>query len=387
MKPEGPTFFIVACEPSGDLLGARLMQALRKKLQGKVNFAGVGGERMQAEGMQPLFHQSELALFGLFELVPKIPRVLYRLHQTAKAVKAMKPAALITIDGQDFSARLAKQCKGLGIPLIQYVAPTVWAWREGRAKKCAGLYDHMLTLFPFEPSYFVKEGLPTTFVGHCVLENGVEQGDAARFRTAHNIPADKQIISILPGSRRSEIKRLAPVFGAVLARLKDSLDNPVIVVPTVPQIHDYLMAFVKEWPVQPIILMDDVGKYDAFAASNIALAASGTVTLELALAGLPHVLAYKMHPFTVMIYRHLIKVKYAGLINLLFNRLVVPEFLQQNCTAEALAKSMETLWADEAARAAQKQAFLNMRGMLTAGGQLPSAVIAQTVCEVAGVAA
>lgn len=380
-----PCFFLVACEPSGDLLGARLMRALRDVLNGQVRFAGVGGERMQAEGLDSLYHQKELALFGLIEILPKIPRVLYRLKQTADAARALKPAAVITIDGQDFSARLAKKLKDSGIPHIQYVAPTVWAWREGRAKKVARLYDHMMVLFPFEPPYFTREGLPTSFVGHAVTENGAERGDATRFRAAHNIAEDKDILCILPGSRRSEIKRLAPAFGETLGLLKQRLGDPVVVLPTVPQIRDYLEGFVKSWPVQPLWISEDQDKYDAFAASRAALAASGTITLELGLARLVHAIAYKIHPVSVMIFRRMVKVKYANLINLLLNRRVIPEILQKEVTPEHLAQTVETLWCDEQVRTQQQEAFVAMKALLTAGDVPPSIKAAHVVCEVAGV--
>ena len=177
--PDTPVFFLVACEPSGDILGSRIMRALRERLKGRVHFEGVGGERMEAEGMKSLFPQSDLALFGLFELLPKIPHVLKRLEQTTEAAKTIKPSAVITIDGPDFSFRLAKKLHGTGIRLIHDVAPSVWAWREGRARKVARLYNHLLALLPFEPPYFSKEGLACTFTGHPVIEK-VASADAAQ---------------------------------------------------------------------------------------------------------------------------------------------------------------------------------------------------------------
>lgn len=382
---ETPCFFLVACEPSGDLLGARLIHGLRKYLKGQVRFIGVGGERMVAEGLETLFPQAELALFGLFELLPKIPHILYRLKQTANAVLQQKPVAVITIDGPDFSARLAKKLKGKGIPLIHYVAPTVWAWRPGRAKKIAKLYDHLLALFPFEPPYFEKESLATTFIGHSVIENGADKGDAQRFRQSHNIPPDKAILCVLPGSRRSEIKRLAPVFGQTLKRLKRSLHDPLVVVPAVPQIAGYLQPYLDAWPVKPLVVMDDQNKYDCFAAARAALAASGTISLELALAGTPHAIAYKLNPLTLLAYRHMIKVKYANLVNLLHDRLIVPEHLQYDCTAEKLAETVEKLWSDETLRSEQHKAFQSVKSMLSAGDMMPSEKAAEVVCKVAGV--
>lgn len=385
MSSDYPCFFLVACEPSGDLLGARLMRALKKLLAGRVRFAGVGGERMQAEGLNTLFHQSELALFGLFELLPKIPHVLMRLEQTARHAKDIRPRAVITIDGPDFSFRLAKKLKGYGIPLIHYVAPTVWAWREKRAKKVAKLYDHLLVLLPFEPPYFEKEGLATTFTGHSVIEQGADKGDATRFRNMAKIPSGQKIITVLPGSRRSEIRRLAPVFAETLRALMPLTEGFTVVVPAVPQMMDFLAAYLKSWPVRPIVVMDDEQKYDAFAASHVALAASGTVGLELALAGTPHVITYKLHPLTCALYRGLIKVKYVNLVNLLLNRLVVPELLQLDCTPEKLCRAILALWTDEDAREAQKQGFAEAVNMLGGGDIPPSEKAARAVCKVAGI--
>lgn len=380
-----PCFFLVACEPSGDLLGARLMSALRKITNGNVRFEGVGGERMQAEGLNTLFQQSELALFGLFELLPKIPHVLKRLKETADAVKYIKPSAVITIDGPDFSFRLAKKLKGQKIPLIHYVAPTVWAWRPGRAKKVAKLYNHLMAILPFEPPYFEKVGLPCTFVGHSVMEQGADTGDAARLRSDLKIPDKLKVITVLPGSRRSEIKRLAPIFAETLKQLQPLTEGFKVIVPTIPQVADFLAPYLKTWPIKPIVLLGDQQKYDAFAASHVALAASGTVALELALAGTPHIIAYKLNPLTVLLYRWLIKVKFANLTNLLLNKLVVPEYLQDNCTPEKMSKALFDLWSDESERNVQRKAFAQIKTMLKNGEMPPSEKAARVVCEVAHV--
>lgn len=385
MSDKIPCFFLVACEPSGDLLGARLMAALKKLLNGKVRFEGVGGERMQAEGMNTLFQQSELALFGLFELLPKIPHVLKRLAETIAAAKRIHPDAVVTIDGPDFSFRLAKALKGENIPLIHYVAPTVWAWRPGRAKKIAKLYDHLLAILPFEPPYFEAVGLPCTFVGHTVMEQGADKGDVERFYIDMQIPRNMKVITVLPGSRRSEIKRLAPIFAETLKQLQPMTEGFKVIVPTIPQVLDFLGPYLKDWPIKPLVLLGDQQKYDAFAASHVALAASGTVALELALAGTPHIIAYKLNPLTVLLYRWFIKVKFANLTNLLLNRPVVPEFLQEFCTPEAMSKKLFELWSDDSARKEQRKAFAEIKTMLVNGDVPPSEKAARVVCEVAHV--
>jgi lipid-A-disaccharide synthase len=330
-----PCFFFVASEPSGDILGSRIMRSLKEKLKGKVRFEGVGGERMEAEGMQSLFPQSDLTLFGIAELLPSIPHVLKRLTQTAKAVKEIRPAAVITIDGPDFSFRLAKRLKGTGIPLIHDVAPSVWAWRAGRAKKIAKLYNHLLALLPFEPPYFIEEGLSTTFTGHPVIERVADMEAAARFRKRHNIAPERKILCVLPGSRKSEIERLAPIFGQTLGLLKKRLGDAFIVMPSLPEVLPYLKPHIPHWPVKPVVLLGEEDKYDAFRASHAALAASGTVSLELAMAEVPHVVAYRLNTFTAIIYRSLVKkIKFFNLVNILLDRATVPEYMQFHCTPQ-----------------------------------------------------
>ncbi len=382
---EIPCFFIVACEPSGDILGARIMAALREKLKGNVRFEGVGGERMQEQGLQSLFPQSDLALFGLFEVLPKIPLVLRRLEETAQAAKSLHPAAVITIDGPDFSFRLAKKLQGTGIPLIHDVAPSVWAWRPGRAKKIAGLYTHLLALLPFEPAYFTREGLATTFTGHPVIERVASEEDADKLRARLGIPADKKILCVLPGSRRTEIRVLAPIFGETLGLMKELLKDAVVVLPTLPHIADFLAPFIKDWPVQPILLLDEADKYAAFRASHAALAASGTVSLELAMANVPHVIAYKLHAITVALYLYFIKLRWYNLVNILLDREVVPELLQGECTPQKLVVTLRDLWGNRTRRDEQRRAFMEAQRMLKAGDLMPSQKAAEAILKVANV--
>jgi lipid-A-disaccharide synthase len=383
---ETPCFFVVACEPSGDILGSRIMRSIRERLKGKVRFEGVGGERMEAEGMQSLFPQSDLALFGITELVPKIPHVLKRIDQTAKAVKEIRPKAVITIDGPDFSFRVAKKLKGCGIPLIHDVAPSVWAWRAGRAKKIAKLYNHLLALLPFEPSYFIEEGLSTTFTGHPVIERVADLEAAERFRKRHNIAPDRKILCILPGSRKSEIERLAPIFGEALGLLKKKLGDAFIVMPSLPEVLPYLKPHIPKWPVKPVVLLGEEDKYDAFRASHAALAASGTVSLELAMAEVPHVVAYRLNTLTVMIYRSLVKkIKFFNLVNILLDKAIIPEYMQFNCTPQKLARALWTVWSDKSKREVQLTAFQRVRKLLQSGKVMPSEKAAKVICEVAGV--
>jgi lipid-A-disaccharide synthase len=374
-------FFLIAGEPSGDLLGARLMQALKRETAGAVKFVGIGGERMVAEGLEVFFPQAELAHFGLFELLQHIPAILRRINQTVAEVKRLQPTALITIDAPDFCFRVAKKLKDEDIPLIHYVAPTVWAWRPGRARKIAGFLDHLLALLPFEPPYFKREGLNCSFVGHSIIESHVEAGDGAKFRASHNIVASRPIIIALPGSRKSEITRMAPIFGETLRLLKPRHPDLLCVVPTVAQVKNLVMAATKDWPVETLVVQGDGEKYHAFRAATAALACSGTVAIELAMARLPAIIAYRINAVTAFLYRRLIKVRYANLVNIMHDHMVVPEFIQHRCQPEKLAAAMQVLLTDAVARTTQIAELGAVAQWLGAGAIPPSTRAAQAVMQ------
>ncbi len=361
------------------MLGARLMRALKSKTQGQVRFAGIGGSRMQAEGMDLLFPQSELAHFGIFELLRHIPHLVKRIRQTEAEIRRLRPAALVTIDAPDFSFRVAKKLKGEGIPLIHYVAPTVWAWRPKRAKKIARFLDHLLVLLPFEPPYFTREGLGCTFVGHSIVEGGAGQGNAERFRAAHNLAPEVPLLVVLPGSRMSELSRLMPVFGETLTRLKQQYPDLRVVIPAAPGMAEIIRQRSSDWPVTPIITEGDADKYDAFAAARASLACSGTVAIELAMAKLPAVIAYKISALTYLLSRRLIRIKYVNLVNLMHDRMLVPELLQQDCTPEKLAAALHVLLTDETTRQTQITGLADVAAWLGQGQFVPSERAAETV--------
>lgn len=381
MSDGGPLVFLIAGEPSGDALGASLMAGLKAARPG-VRFAGIGGERMAEAGLQSLFPMKELSIMGLAEILPKIPALLRRIKETATEVKRLRPDAVVTIDAPDFCFRVAKRLKGKGIPIIHWVAPSVWAWRPGRAAKVAGLVDHLMTLLPFEPPYFEREGLPTTFVGHPVVESGAGKGDADRFRHEWGIADDDELLCVLPGSRKGEITRLLPVFRDAVAMIKTQHPNLRVVVPTVPSVAYDVRMVTAHWPVPTMVVEGDCAKYDAFAASKAALAASGTVSLELALAGLPTVIAYKVHPISAWLARRLIKLRWVTLVNILLGTASVPELLQEACTPERLATSVHVLLADPVARKMQQDDSAKALEMLGYGGPSPGRRAAETVLHV-----
>jgi lipid-A-disaccharide synthase len=384
MNEDVPLVFLVAGEPSGDVLGGRLMLALKQETFGAIRFAGVGGERMKAQGLQSLFPMEELALFGLAELLPKLPSLLRRMKQTEQAILEMKPAAVVTIDAPDFCFRVARKVKKANpdIPLIHYVAPTVWAWRPGRAAKIAKFLDHLLALLPFEPPYFEKVGLDCSFVGHPIVESGADAGDADRFRARHNLESDTRIVTILPGSRRSEVTKLLPDFKGTLDILAPRLPRVVAAVPTVPATKALVEEAVKSWPLPAVVVEGDQDKYDAFAASEAALAASGTVALELALARLPAVIAYRIHALTYRLYRGLIKVRFVNLVNIMLNRMLVPELLQEECRPSRLAEALGRLLDDPAARQEQIEGVAEVAAWLGQGDTPPSRRAAEVVMRV-----
>lgn len=322
---------------------------------------------------------TELSVMGIAEVLPRLPGLLRRISETTEAVKRLSPAALVTIDSPDFNLRVAKKLKGKGVPLIHYVAPTVWAWRPGRAKKIAGFLDHLLTLLPFEPTYFETEGLTSTFVGHPVLEGNAGEGNGSEFLDRHGISPTDTLVTVLPGSRMSEISRLHKVFGETLFMVKKKFPQLRAVVPTVDSVAGTVRKVTADWPVPVVVVDGDKEKYDAFAASEAALAASGTVALELAMARTPAVIAYKTNFLTGLIARWMVKARFANLINLILDREAIPEFLQGACRAEFLAASMEDLLSDPERKEKQISAYDEALNKLSPKGDSPAARAAAVV--------
>jgi lipid-A-disaccharide synthase len=383
-RDPAPFVFIIAGEPSGDALGAALIRALRERTGGHMRVAGIGGEQMRAEGIDSLVPLSELAVAGLTEVLPHAPRLLRRIGETVAAIRDLRPDAVVTIDSSGFCWRVAHLLRRRGetLPLIAYVAPMVWAWRPGRARHMARWYDHVLTLLPFEPPYLEKVGLAASHVGHPVLESGAGSGDAARFRMAHGIAADELVLSVLPGSRGGEVRRLVPVFGEALDRL-DRIVGPFrVVVPTVATVAETVSRGVEDWPGRPIVLLGREEKYDAFAASRAALAASGTVALELALSRVPMAVAYRLNKLTEALLDHIVKVRQVNLVNLLLGRVLVPEHLRGDCAPDKIALSLAALIRDERVRSAHLAGYDEAMRLLRGDGASPSRAAADRILAI-----
>ena len=380
------TLFIVAGEASGDVLGARLMQALRARRPG-LRFTGIGGVRMAEQGLESLFPMRDLAVMGLAEVLPRLRALSRRLDQTVQAIAATRPDLVVTIDSPGFTLRLLRRIAPLGIARLHYVAPQVWAWREHRVREFPGLWERLLCLLPFEPAFFARHGLEARFVGHPVLQSGAATGDAARFRARHGIATDAPVLMLMPGSRRSEAPRLLPVFRRTLALLARDMPDLVPVVAASPVVAEQVRHAARRWPVPPIVVTDLDDKHDAFAASGAALTKSGTSTLELALAGVPMAVTYRVNPLTAAIARRLIRVPHVAMVNLLAGRLLVPELLQQDCRADRLAAVVRQLLTDPAVADAQREGFGAVMAMLqppsdgATSGDTPAGIAAREVLD------
>lgn len=374
---------LVAGEPSGDALGAHLMRSARALAGDRVEFIGVGGDLMAAEGLKSLFPMSILSVMGLFEIAPRLRTILRRLDEAEAYARAETPDLILTIDSPGFNKRLIKRLQDLDTVRVHYVAPSVWAWRPGRAKKMAELFDHLLALLPFEPRWFEKEGLPTTFVGHPVVESErAYDGDPRAFRSNIGVPPQGQLLCVLFGSRKGEVSRLGPVFVRALQRVAGQMPHTHIVSPTLPHLRDDVEALLARQPL-PFTVTGPEGKMDSFHAADAALAASGTVALETGIAGLPTVVAYRLNPMTAFLAKRLIKIEYANLINILLDRPVVPELLQEDCTPERIAETLKQVLSDPLQRDQQTEAGRLVRNMLKPGTLWPSAKAARVILNLA----
>jgi lipid-A-disaccharide synthase len=374
--------WLCAGEASGDILGARLITALRAS-RPNLRFAGIGGPRMLEAGLQTsLFPLADLAVMGLAEILPRIRQLSQRLNQAVADIETTRPDLIVTIDSPGFNLRLLKRIKTLGLKRVHYVAPQVWAWREHRVKKYPGLWDSLLCLLPFEVEFFAKHGIQAKFVGHPVLQSGADTGNAQRFRDRHDIAPDAPVVVLMPGSRKNEAPRLLPVFGQTMALLAQDFPNLVPVIPSSPVVAALVAKSAASWEINPLIVTETDEKHDAYAAAGAALTKSGTSTLELALAGVPMAVTYRVNPLTAALARRMIRIPHVAMVNLLAGRELVPELLQQDCTPEKLRVVLRRLLTDPEAAAAQKSAFTAIMHSLAAPAGLPAQAAAEAILSV-----
>lgn len=367
--------FLVAAEESGDRLGAALMRALRERIGGQVRFIGVGGREMAAEGVASLYPIDDLPLIGFSAIPRRIPKILRLMRLTAKAVVARRPNVLVIIDSPGFTRGIARRVRAADptIPIVEYVSPSVWAWRPGRARVMRAYIDHILALLPFEPAVHRRlGGPPCTYVGHPLIE------EAANLRPnceeARRRLAKPPVLLMLPGSRSGEIERLLGTFAAAVALLRERLESLELIVVTVPHLAEAIRAASARWPLRPRIVVEKAEKQAAFRIATAALAKSGTVTLELALAGVPMIAAYKVSTIEyVAVGRGILKrIPSIILTNLLLGENVVPELLQHNCTAPNLAAALLPLFGDTPQRRRQLEAFSRLDAIMEVGASAPA---------------
>jgi len=375
--------YIIAGEPSGDILAARLMQALLRQSP-DMRFAGIGGETMAALGFQSLFDISEISVMGVWEVVPRLPLIFKRMKQLMADLEQRRPDVLVTVDSWGFVSSILKKLKKKGskIPKIHYVAPQVWAWKKGRAPRAAKLMDRLMTLWPYEPPWFEKYGLRCDFTGHPVIENQVDSADdPATFRGRHGIPESSLLLCVLPGSRHSEVKRLAPVFKKVALRLSARYPELFVVIPAVEALVEEVRQAFADMPVPHCLLTGQRERYQAFHASRFALAASGTVTLELTACGTPHLIAYRFSGATNLMVKRCVTTRYANLINILANKPIIPEFVLDNCREELIYDKALELMQDSAMAQAQMAEARQYFAQLKPVGMMPSEKAASVVLE------
>ena len=371
--------YVIAGEASGDALGAALLAGL-KSLRPDLQVRGIGGPLMQAEGLHSLFPMDELSVMGLAEVLPKYAHLKRRIREAAADVLAAAPDALITIDSPDFVLRVARIVRTARPDLrtIHYVAPSVWAWRPGRAAKMAHVIDHVLALLPFEPPYMTAAGMTCDFVGHPVVS--APRASAAEAQAFRADPGGGgPLVLALPGSRRGEVARLAPVIGGVLDRVRAVHPQVQVVLPTLRSVAAMVEDLTADWPVRPRIIEAPEAKRAAFAAADVAIAASGTVSLELAANAVPMVIAYDMHPVTMWLMQRMARVDTVTLVNLVSDTRVVPEFLGDRCTADLIAPALLGLIGPGPAREAQRAAMRLTMERLGEGGDPPGLRAARSV--------
>ncbi|WP_156180093.1 lipid-A-disaccharide synthase [Bradyrhizobium sp. LTSPM299] len=380
----GRKIFLIATEESGDRLGAALMKVLRQRLGDAVRFSGVGGRAMTREGIDPLFPIEDLSIMGFAAVVKQLPKILQLIRRTTDAVLDELPDMLVIIDSPDFTHRVARRVRARKpeIPIVNYVSPSVWAWRPGRAQAMSSYVDHVLALLPFEPEEYRKlNGPPCSYVGHPLVEQLASLRPNEQERARRD--AAPPVLLVLPGSRRSEIRHHLALFGAALGELGKRTGFE-LVLPTMPHLETMVREGVAAWPVVPTIAVGETEKRAAFRRARAALAKSGTVTLELALSGIPMVTAYRVGAAEAFILRRAIRVSSVILANLVIGDEIIPEFLQEDCTPANLAQALGEVLADSPGRLRQLVAFATLDAKMSTGDQPPSVRAADIVLATMG---
>lgn len=376
--------FLIAGEASGDALGAGVMRALKDTHGHAIAFFGVGGEQMEAAGLTSLFNYRELSLMGFAEIIPHMFTLKRRINEVASEIERIKPDVVVTIDSPGFNFRVIKQLKKrtTGKPVfIHLVAPTVWAYKPERAKKCAELFDHLLVILPFEPPYFEKEGLKTTTIGHPTAWPDNPKGDGRSFRNRYDIGGDVPVLTVLPGSRPGEIKRHMPIVMETIRQL-GAVHPDLTVTMALP---DHIAGAVGDYTADcayRIIMAKSEEKMDAIAAANVALVKSGTVTLDVAHAGIPMIVMYRVNPLSAWLLKRMMLISTVTLVNILEEKQVVPEYLQENANADNLSAALRLLLASKEEQARQKNAFKSALAKLQPAGKgHPASHAAQAISD------
>lgn len=385
------TIFVVAGEHSGDALGAKLMSAIQARDEAfrSVRFEGVGGPLMEAQGLRSLFPMHEVAVMGIGAILRRLPNIMRRVYQTVDAAIAAQPDAVVIIDSPEFTHPIAKRIRkrDASIPIVDYVSPTVWAWRPGRAKRMRPYVDHLLALLPFEPETHKRLGGPQcSYVGHPLTERlGWLQGlDARPLAQRLALQQDLPVLVVLPGSRSSEVRRLMQPFGEAVVRLQETVGDFEMIMPVVASVRGLVEEGLASWPRRPHLVEGEEDKFRAFKLARAAMAASGTVTLELALAGSPMVVAYKVDPIMVPILKRLITTDTAVLVNHIVGERVIPEMIQEYCTPTNIAAALVPLMLDTTTRTKQLAAVAQVpKRLALPDGLTPSAAAAEIVLRYA----
>lgn len=375
--------FLVAGEHSGDALGAKLMAAINARQRGRVRYLGVGGELMEREGLISQFPLSDVAVMGPLAIAMRLPRLVSRVYQTVDAAVAADPDAVVIIDAPEFTQPIAKRIRKRRpkLPIVNYVSPSVWAWRPGRAKRMRAWVDHIMALLPFEPDAHVRLGGPRcTYVGHPLIEryDEIRTADPVSLSTKLGLARDKPVLVVLPGSRRSEVERLMGPFGKAIQRLDEKGVQTEILIPTVDHVRALVETKLAEWPVKAHVLAGEADKFRAFRLASAALAASGTVTLELALAGTPMVVGYRVDILAAQL-QFLVKTPHFALSNLILGERAFPELMQEHCTPETLAAALAEVMAPGPVREKQLAALARVPAIMRQRAGLPSEAAAEIV--------